>query len=321
MEPLTQMGLFKQLGKQLSNQLSLPFFDLWSSEDNRALTSSQQQDSAGARKPQDENRPTAYPESFKTKPNKQQAPTPTTLTKPDPARPNVRKVIGHEQQLIEFHLRRGKRRTIGFLIDDRGVTVSAPKWVGLAEIDGAVLEKSQWISRKLVEWRKHQSRRLAEQPTWADGGSVKYLGVALTLRIRPDITGIVHQDSELLVGLPSQVEATRIQDTVQAWLQTRARALFAQRLERLAMLTGKAPKRWALSSARTRWGSCTSEGTIRLNWRLMHFPLDVIDYVIAHELAHLSEMNHSHKFWDKVAQIVPDYELAKSKLTGVTDDM
>lgn len=320
------MGLFKQLGKQLSSQLSLPFFDLWSAEAANGSSSSAPQVSTFAPNPQGLNPPSINPANFKAGSNKQPDAVTTTLTtadptKPDPTRPNIRKVIGHEQQLIEFHLRRGKRRTIGFLIDDRGVTVSAPKWVGLTEIDAAVLEKSQWISRKLVEWRKHQSRRLAEQPRWADGGSVKYLGSPLTLRIRPDVTGIVHQDSELLVGLPTQVEARRIQDTVQAWLQTKARALFAQRLERLAMLTGKAPKRWALSSARTRWGSCTSEGTIRLNWRLMHFPLDVIDYVIAHELAHLSEMNHSPKFWDKVAQIVPDYESAKSKLTGVTDDM
>jgi predicted metal-dependent hydrolase len=315
------MGLFKQLGKQLSNQLSLPFFDLWSAEANNGASSSAPQDSVFAPNPQSLNSPSTNQANFKVGSNKQSDAVTATPTKPDPTRPNIRKVIGHEQQLIEFHLRRGKRRTIGFLIDDRGVTVSAPKWVGLTEIDAAVLEKSQWISRKLVEWRKHQSRRLAEQPTWADGGSVKYLGLPLTLRIRPVITGIVHQDSELFVGLPTQVEARRIQDTVQAWLQTKARALFAQRLERLAMLTGKAPKRWALSSARTRWGSCTSEGTIRLNWRLMHFPLDVIDYVIAHELAHLSEMNHSPKFWDKVAQYVPDYESAKSKLTGVTDDM
>jgi predicted metal-dependent hydrolase len=302
------MGLIKQLGSQLSNQLNLPFFDLWPAKADHNVPAVVVQ-----AKPFAPNTP-----ADGTKPNQLVAPT---LTKSDTSRPNIRKVIGPEQQLIEYHLRRGKRRTIGFLIDDRGVTVSAPKWVGLVEIDAAVLEKSQWISRKLVEWHKHQSRRMAEQPIWADGGTVKYLGIALMLRIRPDITGIVQQDNELLVGLPTQVEASRIQDTVQAWLQSKARTLFGQRLERLAMLTGKAPKRWALSSARTRWGSCNSEGTIRLNWRLMHFPLDVIDYVIAHELAHLSEMNHSHKFWDKVAQIVPDYELAKSKLTGITDDM
>ncbi len=302
------MDLIKQFGQHLNQQLSLPFFELWPSHAEPAPKSVRQP------KP-------ASPEVLGSPPNLIGTPLPNTASKTDQTRPNLRKIIGHDQQLIEFQLRRGKRRTIGFVIDDRGITVSAPKWVGVGEIDAAVLEKSYWISRKLVEWRTHQSRRLAQQPVWADGGTVKYLGQPLTLRIRPEITGIIHQEAELLVGLPTQVEGTRIQDTVQAWLQTKARVLFAQRLERLAMLTGKAPKRWALSSARTRWGSCTSEGTIRLNWRLMHFPLDVIDYVIAHELAHLSEMNHSPKFWDKVAQIVPNYEQARSKLTGITDDM
>ena len=233
----------------------------------------------------------------------------------------VRVAIGQAQQLIPYQLKRVKRRTIGFMIDDRGLTVSAPKWVSFSEIDAAVTEKSLWISRKLVEWRKHQERRSANQIQWIDGGSLQYLGRAITMRVTSGITGCHLQDSgELLVGLAKNADASRLRDIVQAFLQMQAKRIFNERLERLAMLTGKAPNSWKLSSARTRWGSCTSDGSIRLNWRLIHFPMDVIDYVVTHELAHLSEMNHSPRFWNKVAQAMPDYESARQVLSQYPDD-
>lgn len=256
-------------------------------------------------------------------------PTPTqsgiTQKKPDSnnpsARSDTRSVVGSGNQTIHFHLRRSSRKTIGFLIDDRGLTVSSPRWVTLQDIDQAVIEKSAWISKKLIEWRKHQDRRKTLETDWRDGGQFRYLGQHLTMQLSPLITGVKLVDKQLLVGLPADASADRLRDATQAWVQSQAKLLFADRLERLAMLTGHKPKRWALTSARSRWGSCTSDGTIRLNWRLMHFPLDVIDYVIAHELAHLSEMNHGPKFWDKVAEFVPDYKAARAQLINITDDM
>ena len=233
----------------------------------------------------------------------------------------TRVAVGQAQQLIPYQLKRVKRRTIGFMIDDRGLTVSAPKWISLGEIDAAVIEKSPWISRKLVQWRQHQERRSANQIQWIDGGTLQFLGRTITMRITYGITGCHLQDSdELLVGLAKNADASRLRDIVQAFLQTQAKRLFNDRLERLAMLTGKAPNSWKLSSARTRWGSCTAQGSIRLNWRLIHFPMDVIDYVITHELAHLSEMNRGQRFWDKVAQVMPDYESAKQVLSQYPDD-
>ena len=72
--------------------------------------------------------------------------------------------------------------------------------------------------------------------------------------------------------------------------------------------------RLALSSAQTRWGSANADGSIRLNWRLIHFAMPSIDYVVAHELAHLREMNHSPRFWDVVRSVLPDYEQQRSQL-------
>jgi predicted metal-dependent hydrolase len=110
-----------------------------------------------------------------------------------------------------------------------------------------------------------------------------------------------------------------MRDAVQSWLQQQARLLFAERIPVYAQRLGQGPVRWRLSSARTRWGSCSADGSIRLNWRLVHFPPDIVDYVIAHELAHLREMNHGPRFWATVGSLFPEFERARDWLRQAPD--
>jgi len=123
------------------------------------------------------------------------------------------------------------------------------------------------------------------------------------------------------VGLPPNAAPEQLRDAVHAWLQARAREVFAQRLPLYARRLGREPRRWGLSSARTRWGSCGPDGSIRLNWRLVHFPLDVVDYVIAHELAHLEHLDHSPRFWATVQALLPEFEPARRRLRDFPDDL
>ena len=118
----------------------------------------------------------------------------------------------------------------------------------------------------------------------------------------------------LHVGLPLTASAEKIRDTVQSWLQRQARRVFEERCQLYTQKLGVRYTRLSLSSAQTRWGSASADGSIRLNWRLIHFGLATIDYVVAHELAHLREMNHSPRFWDVVRSVVPDYEAARGSL-------
>jgi len=227
-----------------------------------------------------------------------------------------------EGQRIRFVLQRSRRRTIGFLIGDDGLRVTAPRWVGLAEIDGAVREKARWILSKLHEWQLRRERLALNQPRWEDGGDLPYLGRRIVMRLDAQRdTALATADLDapadgdvLWLGLPSDATAARIRDTVQAWLQGRARVLFDVRLLDFLARTGLTINRWRLSSAATRWGSCTSEGNILLNWRLIHFPVGIIDYVIAHELAPLREMNHGPGFWAEVGQLMPGFEDARDTL-------
>jgi predicted metal-dependent hydrolase len=123
------------------------------------------------------------------------------------------------------------------------------------------------------------------------------------------------RDARLLtLSLPPAATAAQLKDRVEAWLQNEARALFRERLELYEKRLGTRHRVLRLSSAKTRWGSCSADGQILLNWRLIHFPLSTIDYVVAHELAHLKEMNHGPRFWATVATLLPDYEAAREQV-------
>jgi predicted metal-dependent hydrolase len=93
-----------------------------------------------------------------------------------------------------------------------------------------------------------------------------------------------------------------------------AKRLFTERLEHYAPLLGVQWRKLTLSSASTLWGTARSDGSIRLNWRLVHFRLPVIDYVVAHELSHLRVMDHSPRFWDTVRTVVPNYPELRAHL-------
>ena len=227
-----------------------------------------------------------------------------------------------EQQTIGYVLQRSKRRSIGFVITDDGLRVTAANWVTLAQIDAAVIEKSKWILSKLRDWHARQDKLALAHMRWQAGGRLPYLGTHIVLALGSDkrasfLDGDADAPVEgdvLRLSLPADADPARVRDAAQSWLQARAKAEFGRRLQFFLARTGLRIKKWRLSGAATRWGSCTSDGSIMLNWRLIHFAPSIIDYVIAHELAHLREMNHSSDFWAEVGNILPDYESARAVL-------
>ncbi|MCD6680078.1 MAG: M48 family metallopeptidase [Burkholderiaceae bacterium] len=224
------------------------------------------------------------------------------------------------EQWLRYELRRSKRRTIGFVIDERGLRVTAPRWVSHVEIESALQDKANWILRKLGEWRAHQARRERLEVRWEHGAPLRYLGETLTLCVDENARRTQRVGDRLVIGLPSQARAEQLKDRVQCWLQARARDVFSERIDWYGTHHGFTPRRWSLSSARTRWGSCSADGSIRLNWRLVHFPIDIVDYVIAHELAHLRELNHGTRFWQIVGDLFPEYERARAWLRDFPED-
>jgi predicted metal-dependent hydrolase len=152
---------------------------------------------------------------------------------------------------------------------------------------------------------------------WRDGAKLPYLGSDITLRIafNGSVGARFDEDQrELHISLPSSATEQQLKDRVQGWLQGEAKRVFADRLAFYSEKLGVQFSSFALSSASTQWGSCTADGRIRLNWRLMHFALPNIDYVVAHELSHLREMNHGPQFWTTVQSVLPEFEIARKAL-------
>jgi predicted metal-dependent hydrolase len=205
-------------------------------------------------------------------------------------------------------LRRSRRRrTLGLTVTAFEVRIHAPSWTPRAEIEGYVQQQRDWLCRA---WTRMQAR--APQPGAASVGAVRYLGRTLTLDIRPSLFSEVrrHGDS-LRVHAPLDADTGAL---IRDWLLARAERLLAWRLARIAQKLGRAPSRFALSNAQTQWGSCTRRGHIRLNWRLVQAPLALIDYVAAHELAHLVHLDHSPRFWAQVAALCPDALARRAEL-------
>jgi len=233
-----------------------------------------------------------------------------------PVNPRAQREMTLGAHRVAYELKRARRRSIGFVVGAEGLRVSAPRWLPQADIERALQHKSDWILRKLVEQRERAARVQAARIEWRDGASLPYLGEPLLLRLDPASDAVSFDETTrvLHVGLPRNAGEEQIRETVQAWLQRRARAVFAPRCAHFAAALGVTMTRLSLSSAKTRWGSASADGSIRLHWRLVHFAPAIIDYVVAHELAHLREMNHSPAFWAVVGSVLPDYEQARSRL-------
>lgn len=223
--------------------------------------------------------------------------------------------------VVDYLFKRARRRTIGFVIGADGLVVSAPRWVPLGEVDAAVRDKSAWILRKLGEAQSRQQRLVEARIVWQDGAELPFLGQRIRLELDPRHnfagSGGAALDAErgvLQLALAGSAAPEQIRDAVQAWLMRQAKRIFTERLQHYAPQLGVQWTKLTLSSAGTRWGSASSSGAIRLNWRLVHLRLSIIDYVVVHELSHLRVMDHSPRFWDTVASIVPDYAALRGQL-------
>lgn len=212
-------------------------------------------------------------------------------------------------QIVAYTLRQGqRRRRLSMTIDERGLAIGAPQRATLAEIEAFARSHADWVVRKLAEYSATHARR---HLVVRDGVCLPLLGTEVSVRIVPGANRSRWQDGLLLLEARADADCDAL---ARRALQRRALEFFTERLAVYVDLLGREPPRLGLSSARTRWGSCSAKGGIRLNWRLIHLPLPLIDYVIAHELAHLVEMNHSARFWAVVESIYPDWHQARQEL-------
>jgi predicted metal-dependent hydrolase len=252
------------------------------------------------------------------------APIASVLTPATFRHPQANREVRLDSHLVGYAFRRARRKTIGFSVGTEGLVVSAPRWVTIGEIESALREKARWILAKLQEQDERARKAATQRIEWRDGTTVPFLGEPVIVLLDPRVAGaVLHTATDTLpgvprltlhVGLTHHAGGEQIRDVVQSWLQRQAKRVFEERLRHYAAQLGVRWTRLALSSAATRWGSASADGAIRLHWRLIHFALPTIDYVVAHELAHLRVMDHSPRFWDVVRSVIPDVERLRDGL-------
>jgi predicted metal-dependent hydrolase len=204
---------------------------------------------------------------------------------------------------------RSKRRTIALIVErDGSLTVRAPMRVSKSEIESFVREQTDWILRK-----QEATKAIGDAPKreYIDGESFLFLDSSFGLKlVGPQRPSLKFDNGFSL----SNTARRRGELLFTRWYKQKAFEIISGRVAEFARRNGFEPKQIKITSARTRWGSCSPDGTLNFAWRLVMAPLVVVDYVVVHELAHLRVRNHSRRFWKVVESILPDYKLRRKWL-------
>lgn len=203
-------------------------------------------------------------------------------------------------RLVEYRFARRRRRTIGISIDGEGVHVAVPLRAPWREVEGFLRAKQRWILAKLDEWAAAPRPAVLRVES---GERLPLLGEMVELYVRP---GPAQRHGGTL-GVPDSKHLL-------AWLKAIALEVLRPRAAHYAARLARPAPRLALSNARTQWGVCNEDGSIRLSWRLVHLEPALADYVVAHEVAHLVELNHSRRFWNLVTSLYPNWRPAREQL-------
>jgi len=164
----------------------------------------------------------------------------------------------------------------------------------------ATPEAGRRFAMKNQDWVLDNAMRLPRPVPFAAGRVIPFLGQPHRIRHWPNARGVVWlADSEIHVAGHGEHLSRRIQD----WLKLEARREIGRRAHEKAEMIGKKIRRISLKDTKTRWGSCSPSGCLSFTWRLIFAPPHVIDYVVAHEVAHMKELNHSPRFWRIVSQL------------------
>ncbi|MDR2016599.1 MAG: M48 family metallopeptidase [Burkholderiales bacterium] len=208
-----------------------------------------------------------------------------------------------QDTLLSYQLIRAARRSVSVRVEADSVVVRAPRWLAIHEVETALRERAAWIFRTMAWWQRHA--RPLVNPAWHSGAEVLYRGAMRPLSVRHGRRSDVRFD---LLGF--QVEAlsadsVSLERMVRQWWWREAEKALIPRTVAMAARTKRTPTAIRLSRARGQWGSCNARGEVLLNWRLILLPPELADDVIAHEVAHLCELNHSPRFWTTLEALHP----------------
>jgi hypothetical protein len=221
--------------------------------------------------------------------------------------PEVMEIHSHKVPVLYRRHHRARHYLLR-LRADKTVVVTVPRRGSMEFARRFAASRKGWLEK---QWRILESRRVPP-PVLRPGMEVLFRGRAVALQAREDADGF-------FIGLDNDwvrlvAPAENLLPAVEKWLRVRAQRELAGRAEALARVHAAPMRRVVVRNQRTRWGSCSRQGTISLNWRLIQVPEFVRDYIILHELMHLRQLNHSPRFWAEVEKVCPNYRAAEDWL-------
>jgi len=224
--------------------------------------------------------------------------------------------INYGKKTIEYYIKRSKRKkTLAVNITPMAqVVVLAPDCLSKEKIEGVVRRKARWILEKQEYFK--ELLLLFPEKEFVSGEQILFLGRRYRLKIK----GREKESSSLLelvgrrifIKVEQNIDARQRKETIKdaliKWYFSQSEKVIKQRINQYGKQLRIFPCKIQIKDQKTRWGSCSSDGTVRFNWRIAMAPISIIDYIIVHELCHLKIKNHSPEFWRLVSLALPDYQ-------------
>lgn len=211
---------------------------------------------------------------------------------------------------LDYQLIKKSKKTLSLKISENGLVVSAPLFMSEKKINQLVISKIKWIKKKL-ELIEPQKNKLFIK----NRASFDLLGKEIKITLLDGNNKIEWIDeNNLKIFFKDQDDQKKLKTFFIKWLKEIALDYFSQRAYEISKLYAIPSNSILLSNAKSRWGTCNSKTEVRINWRLIQADPYVVDYVICHEFAHLTHMNHSRNFWNLVEKFCPNYKLAENYL-------
>ncbi|WP_139121680.1 M48 family metallopeptidase [Piscirickettsia litoralis] len=210
--------------------------------------------------------------------------------------------------------RTGRTKTYDLSIHEGRVHMNVPKKMSKQLIDQAIDDNQDWVKENIHFSPRHskQARRLGS------GSMIAYLGKKYPLQLISGNQAVLFSENRFLTGIPAQVKPENRQSYIRkklsSWFKEQALLKFQQRTFFMANQMKLSPGTVTVRSYKARWGSCSSEGDLSYDWKLLQAPEAIIDYIVIHELSHLEHFDHSAAFWRLVSRYYPEHRQARAWL-------
>lgn len=212
-------------------------------------------------------------------------------------------------EVYEYSVVRSKRKTAAISIGEDGIVVKIPLYFPVSDLEKLIMDKAGWIAEKTEYVKEKQKGKPTHQ--FVSGEEFYYRGTSLVLNLIVNCDRkrvMVKKQAGTLLVVSPLAEKTVIKDAVKKWYRERAREVLTDKVSYYRQFIGKPVGEIRIKEQKSRWGSCSSQGNLNFNWKIVMAPDEIIDYLVVHELCHLLHMNHSKDFWDSVGRVIPEYK-------------